>query len=32
MNRRVMQLVHDAEAKKSGLPGMSAESLRRALI
>lgn len=31
LNRRVVELVHDAEAKKSRSPGMSAESLRRAL-
>ena len=32
LNRRIVELVHDAEAKRSGSPAMSAESLRRALI
>jgi len=32
LNRRMVKLVHDAEAKGSGPPGMSAESLREALV
>lgn len=31
LNRSIVALVHEAETKKSGSPGMSAESLRRAL-
>lgn len=31
LNRRIVELVHAAEARKAGSPGMSADSLRRAL-
>jgi 2-dehydropantoate 2-reductase len=31
LNRSIVALVHEAETKRSGSPGMSAESLRRAL-